>query len=173
MDSSVGSIFKSLIEINIGKPRHFYKVFNHTLFFRESLAPRTLVEFLFINFRKDSNHIIWINFLKGAARIHNFTLITMKIKVFQNFWIFQVNSPLLNFQFFFTIFPKLRGQKISKFCFMGQFLTLKNMVTKFFQNSNFSDFLGIKSEISQKAVPQGYEDRIRFKLPVCFAIFEI
>ena len=25
----------------------------------------------------------------------------------------------------------------------------KNMVTKFFQNSNFSDFLGIKSEISQ------------------------
>ena len=31
---------------------------------------------------------------------------------------------------------------------MGQFLTLKNMVTKFFQNSNFSDFLGIKSEIS-------------------------
>ena len=33
--------------------------------------------------------------------------------------------------------------------FMGQFLTLKNMVTKFFQNSNFSDFLGIKSEISQ------------------------
>ena len=31
----------------------------------------------------------------------------------------------------------------------NQFLTLKNMVTKFFQNSNFSDFLGIKSEISQ------------------------
>ena len=32
---------------------------------------------------------------------------------------------------------------------MGQFLTLKDMVTKFFKNSNFSDFLGIKSEISQ------------------------
>ena len=31
---------------------------------------------------------------------------------------------------------------------MGQFLTLKNMVAKFFRNSNFSDFLGIKSEIS-------------------------
>ena len=32
---------------------------------------------------------------------------------------------------------------------MGQFLTLKNMVAKFFRNSNFSDFLGIKSEINQ------------------------
>ena len=32
---------------------------------------------------------------------------------------------------------------------LGQFLTLENMVEKFFQNSNFSDFLGIKSEISQ------------------------
>ena len=70
-------------------------------------------------------------------------------KSFPKFWIFQVNSPLSNFQFFLTIFPKLRGRKISKFRFMGQFLTLKNMVTKFFQNSNFSDFLGIKSEISQ------------------------
>ena len=69
-------------------------------------------------------------------------------KSFPKFWIFQVNSPLSNFQFFLTIFPKLRGRKISKFRFMGQFLTLKNMVTKFFQNSNFSDFLGIKSEIS-------------------------
>ena len=68
---------------------------------------------------------------------------------FPKFLIFQVNSPLSNFEFFLTIFPKLRGRKISKFRFMGQFLTLKNMVTKFFQNSNFSDFLGIKSEISQ------------------------
>jgi len=68
---------------------------------------------------------------------------------FPKFWIFQVNSPLSNFEIFSTIFPKLRGRKISKFRFMGQFLTLKNMVTKFFQNSNFSDFLGIKSEISQ------------------------
>ena len=67
---------------------------------------------------------------------------------FPKFLIFQVNSPLSNFEFFLTIFPKLRGRKISKFRFMGQFLTLKNMVTKFFQNSNFSDFLGIKSEIS-------------------------
>ena len=40
---------------------------------------------------------------------------------------------------------------------MGQFLTLKNMVTKFFQNSNFSDFLGIKSEISQWL--GGYDDK--------------
>ena len=71
---------------------------------------------------------------------------------FPKFLIFQVNSPLLNFEFFLTIFPKLRGRKISKFRFMGQFLTLKNMVTKFFQNSNFSDFLGIKSEISQSHI---------------------
>ena len=43
--------------------------------------------------------------------------------------------------------PSLRGRKILKFRFMNQFLTLKNKVSKFFQNSNFSDFLG-KSEIS-------------------------
>ena len=54
----------------------------------------------------------------------------------------------LIFKVFLTIFPKLRGRKISKFRFMGQFSTLKNIVTKFFKNSNFSDFLGIKSEIS-------------------------
>ena len=32
---------------------------------------------------------------------------------------------------------------------LGQSLTLENMVEKFFRNSNFSDFLGIKSEINQ------------------------
>ena len=66
VDSSVGSIFKSLIEINIGKPRHFYKVFNHTLFSTWILGsePRTLFEFLFLNFRKDSNHIVKYNVAK-------------------------------------------------------------------------------------------------------------
>ena len=141
MDSSVGSIFKSLIEINIGKPRHFYKVFNHTLFFRESLAPRTLVEFLFINFRKDSNHIIWINFLKGAARIHNFTLITMKIKVFQNFWIFQVNSPLLNFQFFFYNFSKIAWAKNFEILFYGSVFDTEKHGHKIFQKFEFFGFL--------------------------------
>ena len=69
--------------------------------------------------------------------------------VFSKFSIFQVNIPLRNFELNFAIFRKLRGQKKSKFHFLGQFLTLKNMVTKFFRNSNFSDFLGIKSEINQ------------------------
>ena len=68
--------------------------------------------------------------------------------VFSKFSIFQVNIPLRNFELNFAIFRKLRGQKKSKFHFLGQFLTLKNMVTKFFRNSNFSDFLGIKSEIN-------------------------
>ena len=67
-------------------------------------------------------------------------------KKLSNILIFSGTLPTLNFWVFLTIFPKLRGRKISKI--MGQFLTLKNMVTKFFQNSNFSDFLGIKSEIS-------------------------
>ena len=69
-------------------------------------------------------------------------------KNFSKILIFSGTLPTLKFWVFLTIFPKLRGRKISKFRFMGQFLTLKNMVTKFFQNSNFSDFLGIKSEIS-------------------------
>ena len=69
--------------------------------------------------------------------------------VFSKFSIFQVNIPLRNFELNFAIFRKLRRQKKSKFRFLGQFLTLKNMVTKFFPNSNFSDFLGIRSEISQ------------------------
>ena len=43
----------------------------------------------------------------------------------------------------------MRGREISKIRFLGQFLTLNNMVLKFFQNSNFSYFLGIKSEIHQ------------------------
>ena len=48
----------------------------------------------------------------------------------------------------------MRGREISKIRFLGQFLTLKNMVLKFSQNSKFSYFLGIKSEIhhSQKVV---------------------
>ena len=67
---------------------------------------------------------------------------------FSKFSIFRVIIPLLNFEFNFAISRKLRRQKMSKFRFLGQFLTLKNMVIKFFRNSNFSDFLGIKSEIS-------------------------
>jgi len=43
-------------------------------------------------------------------------------------------------------FPKLHGPKISKFRFRSVFDT--EMVTKFFQNSNCSNFLGIKSEIN-------------------------
>ena len=74
--------------------------------------------------------------------------------VFSKFSIFQVNIPLRNFELHFAIFRKLRRQKKSKFHFLGQFLTLKNMVTKFFRNSNFSDFLGIKSEINQSTVPE-------------------
>ena len=58
---------------------------------------------------------------------------------------------LLNCELNFALFRKLRRQKKSKFRFLGQFLTLKNMVTKFFRNSNFSDFLGIKSEINHSA----------------------
>ena len=77
-------------------------------------------------------------------------------KIFRKFSKFRVLCPLWSFGFFLTIFSKLRGRKISKFRFMGQFLTLKNMVTKFFQNSNFSDFLGIKSEISQYVIPITY-----------------
>ena len=44
---------------------------------------------------------------------------------------------------------------------MGQFLTLKNMVTKFFQISNFSDFLGIKSEISHCIFQSSYLRKIK------------
>ena len=39
--------------------------------------------------------------------------------------------------------------KSSNFPFLVQFLTLKNMITKLFQNSDFSNFLGIKSEMNQ------------------------
>ena len=49
----------------------------------------------------------------------------------------------------FDFFYPRNFRKIAKLIFWGQFLTLKNMVTKFFRNSNFSDFLGIKSEINQ------------------------
>ena len=41
------------------------------------------------------------------------------------------------------------GEKYQNFGFLGQFSTPKNMIKKFFRNSNFSDFLGIKSEIHQ------------------------
>ena len=46
----------------------------------------------------------------------------------------------------------------------------KNMVTKFFQNSNFSDFLGIRSEISQscsmilKRIVQDFATEMKFGL---------
>ena len=52
------------------------------------------------------------------------------------------------------------GEKYQKFVFLGQFLTLKNMVKKFFWNSNFSDFLGIKSEIHH------YTDYILVDIPI-------
>ena len=71
--------------------------------------------------------------------------------VFSKFSIFQVNIPVRNLELNLVIFRKLRRQKKSKFRFSGQSLTLKNMVTKFFRNSNFSDFLGIKSEINQSS----------------------
>ena len=35
---------------------------------------------------------------------------------------------------------------------LGHFLTLENMVEKFFRNSNFSDFLRINVEINQFVV---------------------
>ena len=47
----------------------------------------------------------------------------------------------------------MRGQKNIKVTFLGQFLTLGNMVTKFFENSNFLYFLGIKSEIDPSYGP--------------------
>jgi len=52
---------------------------------------------------------------------------------------------------FFEIFRRFRGRNITKFPFVGQYmyLTLENTVIKSFQNSNFSDFLEIKSEINQ------------------------
>ena len=39
--------------------------------------------------------------------------------------------------------------KILKLRFLGHFLTLNNTVFNFFQNSNFSYFLGINPEIYQ------------------------
>ena len=60
------------------------------------------------------------------------------------------NWPSRNFEknFFF-----LKINVKNKITFLGQFLTLENMVTNFFRNSNFSDFLGIKSEISHYEIP--------------------
>ena len=51
-------------------------------------------------------------------------------KIFENshFFGYFAHSEVLGF---FLIFPKLRGRKILKFRFIGQFLTLKNMATKF------------------------------------------
>ena len=51
--------------------------------------------------------------------------------------------------FFHQFLENFTSFKYQNFVILGQFLTLENMVEKFFQNSNFSDFLGIKSEISQ------------------------
>ena len=46
---------------------------------------------------------------------------------------------------FFKQFSKIA---LAKFRFLGQFFTLKTMVAEFLGNCNFSDFLGIKSEIN-------------------------
>ena len=43
----------------------------------------------------------------------------------------------------------LKSESRTSVTFKLQFLTLKKMVIKFFRDSNFSDFLGIKSEINQ------------------------
>ena len=43
----------------------------------------------------------------------------------------------------------MRGRKISKFRFSGSIFNAKKHDKKIFRNSNFSDFLGIKSEIHQ------------------------
>ena len=68
-------------------------------------------------------------------------------KYFFKIFIFSGRYPTLKFGISFIDFLKMRGREISKIRFLGQFLTLNNMVLKFSQNSNFSYFLGIKSEI--------------------------
>ena len=47
-----------------------------------------------------------------------------------------------------VIFRKLRGKKI-KISFLGSVFDAEKYGQKIFRHSNFSDFLGIKSEINQ------------------------
>ena len=70
-------------------------------------------------------------------------------KKFFKIFIFKGRYPTVKFWISFCNLSKMRGQKILKFRFLGPFWLLKNMITKFFENSNFSYFLGIKSEINQ------------------------
>ena len=91
-------------------------------------------------------------FLKKSEKFKfpkNFAIIFEKFSKFDKFLIFRGNLPLWSLELLSAIFEKLHGRKISEFCFWGQFCTLKIIATKFFGNSNFSDFLGIKSEINQ------------------------
>ena len=72
------------------------------------------------------------------------------------FLAFKVDPEKRNFDIFAHAFPKnckinfkiWEWEKYQNFVFWVSFWHLKNMVSKFFRNSNFSDFLGIKSEIS-------------------------
>ena len=72
----------------------------------------------------------------------------MKKKFFENshFFGYFAHSEVLGF--FHQFLENFTSFKYQNFVILGQFLTLENMVEKFYQNSNFSDFLGIKSEIS-------------------------
>ena len=67
---------------------------------------------------------------------------------FQNFP-FSGKYSTLKFWIQFCNFSKITWAKKIKISFFGSVFDPENMVTKFFRNSNFSDFLGIKSEISQ------------------------
>ena len=74
----------------------------------------------------------WLRTTNKFPKIFNFSGKYTTLK----FWIFSFN------------FSKIAWAKNFEISFYGLFLTLKIMITKFLQNSNFSDFLGIKSEIS-------------------------
>ena len=84
----------------------------------------------------------------------------MEKTFFQNFH-FSGRYSTLKFGISSIDFLKMRGRKISKVRFLGQFWALNNMVLKFSQNSNFSYFLGIKSEIHQYTA---YGDRLEINL---------
>ena len=70
-------------------------------------------------------------------------------KIFSKFRFLRGDSPKYRLRFLSAISREFRNFRSQNVVFLDQFLTLKNMAKKFFQNSNFSDFLGIKSEISQ------------------------
>ena len=67
--------------------------------------------------------------------------------IFQNFDFFLQIAQSMALSLFWQFFGKCVGEKYQNFGFLGQFSTPKNMIKKFFRNSNFSDFVGIKSEI--------------------------